>query len=343
MLNKSSAIRLKAEWEEQRAILLSFPHKHSDWQDLLQSARKCFVRIIKCIAKFESVYVCVDPRDKKGLELVQKSCKKELRAGNVQIFRVYSNDIWARDFGAISIQKNGANTLLDFGFNGWGLKFRANFDNQTNRALYKLGVFENLLTQDLILEGGSIDSNGCGLLLTTSQCLLEANRNPHLSKQEIHSRLLKIFGLKKVLWLENGSLCGDDTDSHIDNLARFIAPKTIAYAKCEDKLDVNFKPLEAMERELFALRDENDKPFRLIALPLPKARFYKGERLPASYVNFLFVNNALLVPTYKDKKSDKKALQILSDELPHLKVLGIDCTTLIKWHGSIHCASMQLY
>ena len=335
--------RLYAEWEKQRAILLALPHKYSDWKSILKEVRVCFERIIKAICVRERVYLCIDSRDKSGLKFIQQHCKKQLKSGNLQVFRILLNDTWVRDFGPISIQQNGCNENLNFIFNGWGLKFSANFDNQVNTRLHEFGILENLSRQSLVLEGGSIDSNGEGLLLTTTNCLLEPNRNAHLSKAEIEKILCETFGLKKIFWLEHGFLAGDDTDSHIDNLARFIAPKTIAYVKCEDSKDIHFENLAKMEDELKALRDESGAPFKLVPLPLPKPQFYKKERLPASYVNFLFVNGALLVPTYNDKKNDKRALEALRAELPHLEVLGIDCTTLIKWHGSLHCASMQLY
>ncbi len=341
--NPTQSPRLYAEWEKQRAILLALPHKHSDWKSMLKEARVCFEHIIKLICARERVYLCIDPRDKSGLKFIRQHCKKQLKSGNLQVFRIPLNDTWVRDFGPISITENGLNKNLNFTFNGWGLKFSANFDNQINTRLHELGILENLSKQNLVLEGGSIDSNGQNLLLTTTNCLLEPNRNAHLSKIEIEKILCETFGLTKIFWLEHGFLAGDDTDSHIDNLARFIAPKTIAYVKCEDSKDMHFEILAKMENELKALRDENDAPFKLVALPLPKAQFHKKERLPASYVNFLFINGALLVPTYNDKKNDKRALEALRAELPHLEVVGIDCSALIKWHGSLHCASMQLY
>lgn len=334
---------LRAEWEKQKSVLVGFPHKKSDWKPMLKEAQECMIAFIKRIAEFESVWVCIDPRDKDAKKFVLSSCKKEIKNGSLQVLDVRSNDVWARDFAPLTIRQNNQNILLNFGFNGWGLKFAANYDNAINTTLSAMGVFENLHTQGLILEGGSIDSNGAGIALTTTTCLLEKNRNPHLNKQELESILLRTLGLKKLLWVENGFLLGDDTDSHIDMLARFIDKHTIAYIRCEDKNDVHYKALCAMERELQSFRDLEDKPFKLIALPFPKPIYHKKERLPASYANFLFVNGGLLVPIYGDKKNDKKALHILQDALPHHRVIGVPAKTLIKWHGSLHCTTMQIY
>lgn len=334
---------LRAEWEEQRAVLVGFPHKKSDWKPLLKEAQKCMIEFIKQIAEFESVWVCVDPRDKDAKKTLLKACKKEVKNGALRIFDVRSNDIWARDFAPLTIRKNRQNLLMNFGFNGWGLKFAAHYDNAINSSLYAMGVFENLHTQALILEGGSIDSNGAGIALTTTTCLLEKNRNPHLNKQEIESTLLHTLGLKKILWVESGFLRGDDTDSHIDMLARFVDERTIAYLKCEDRDDEHYEALREMECELRGFSDLEGKAFRLIPLPFPKPIYYKKERLPASYANFLFVNGGLIVPIYGDKKNDKKALKTLQEALPNRRVVGVEATTLIKWHGSLHCASMQVY
>lgn len=334
---------LRAEWEEQKAVLVGFPHKKSDWKPILKEAQECMIAFIKCIAEFESVWVCVDPRDKDAKKLLLKACKKEVKNGMLKIFCVRSNDIWARDFAPMTIRKNRQNVLLNFGFNGWGLKFAAHYDNLINATLYAMGVFDNLHTQALVLEGGSIDSNGAGVALTTTTCLLEKNRNPHLSKQEIESTLLSTLGLKKILWVEHGFLLGDDTDSHIDMLARFIDERTIVYVKCEDTHDEHYESLCEMERELRGFSDAQGRAFRLIALPLPKPIYHKKDRLPASYANFLFVNGGVIVPTYGDKKNDKKALKILQEVLPNRRVVGVEATSLIKWHGSLHCASMQMY
>ncbi|WP_300743630.1 agmatine deiminase family protein [uncultured Helicobacter sp.] len=371
-------VRLKAEWEEQVAILMAFPHINSDWALHIDRARECFIRIIEHILCFESVILCIDVRDNEGIELLCDYFKPSSNVKNTEssaisayirthirddvpqvsitnpflphfmldshftlhIVRIHSNDTWARDFGGIGIEKAGNGEMLKFMFNGWGLKYPANYDNRIVRDIFT----PQYMTQaDMVLEGGSIESNGAGVLLTNTQCLLEPNRNPHLAQSDIESKLKAYFGLKQVLWLHNGYLEGDDTDSHIDTLARFITPDTIAYIACADREDSHFEALKCMETELKALKQPNGEPYKLIALPFTQAIYDEHkQRLPSSYANFLFVNNALLVPTYDDK-NDSKALAILSRALPHYKVVGVPCSSLILWHGSLHCVTMQLY
>lgn len=366
---KKIKYRLKAEWEEQIAILMAFPHKNSDWAIHIEVARECFVRIIEQILYFESVILCVDINDDEGMALLHTHFKKHITFAQNETFKSYNqqyglhivrvptNDTWARDFGGISVEAEGGIALFDFVFNGWGLKYPANYDNQITQNIV-CEAFKNthlsplvkrifssyrLIKTNMILEGGSIESNGAGVLLTNTQCLLEKNRNPHLSQDEIESKLKEYFGLDSVLWLTQGYLAGDDTDSHIDTLARFISEDTIAYITCDDKQDEHFESLKSMEAELRALKQSNGEPYKLIPLPFTQAIYdERGQRLPASYANFLFVNGGLLVPTYGDK-NDKKALEILSLALPTRRVVGVDCRSLILWHGSLHCVSMQVY
>lgn len=367
--------RLRAEWEKQSAILMAFPHKNSDWARYIDKARACFIHIIEHILCFESVILCVDLQDEEGIEILckhfapfqsntqsalqeyvegylntdiaqQSLIKPYLHTSNTQspytlhIMRVRTNDTWARDFGALGVESAGENKLVKCIFNGWGLKYPSHYDNAISESIF---AKKHIIKADIVLEGGSIESNGAGVLLTNTQCLLEKNRNPHLSQNEIESKLREYFGLDSVLWLHYGYLAGDDTDSHIDTLARFISEDTIAYITCDDKQDEHFESLKSMEAELQALKQPNGEPYKLVALPFTKAIYDdSGDRLPASYANFLFVNGALLVPTYGDK-NDKKALEILSKALPKHRVVGVDCHSLILWHGSLHCVSMQVY
>ncbi|PAF42290.1 agmatine deiminase family protein [Helicobacter sp. 11S03491-1] len=330
--------RLKAEWEKQQAIMLAFPHKESDWKDYIEEARENFLAIIKQIIKFEKVIVCVDTQDFEGKKILEKYTSSFL-----EIISLRTNDTWARDFGPISVVENKKIKLLDFGFNGWGLKFSANFDNQISRKLFAKGVLKGEFEMmPIILEGGSIDTDGEGRLLTNTQCLLQANRNPFLSQNQLEEKLKQYLGIKEILWLHFGYLAGDDTDSHIDTLARFLNPHTIAYVKCEDRDDEHYKELHNMEEELLRLRTKEGKAYDLIPLPLPKPIYYENQRLPASYVNFLFINNALLVPLYQDEK-DQEVLNILRSVCKNIEVIGIDCSVLIRQHGSLHCVSMQIY
>ena len=329
--------RLKAEWENQEAILLALPHANTDWQPYLKEARETFLEIIKAILPHQKVLLCVDNEDSEGLEFVQNHLDG---AQNLTIARHPLNDTWARDFGPISIEENGGVKMLDFGFNGWGLKYPSNFDNQISRRLFADKILSNLHTKDLILEGGSIDSDGEGTLLTTAQCLLEANRNPTLTKEMLESRLKLELGAQRILWLHAGYLAGDDTDSHVDTLARFLNPSTIAYIACEDREDEHYEALARMQEELKSFRTKEGKPYNLIPLPLP-CIYHDGERLPASYANFLLINGGkLLLPTYNTPELDSLAIARLS---PYYEVVPIDCSTLIRQHGSLHCVSMQLY
>ena len=322
-----------AEWEKQDGILLSFPHKESDWNPYLEEVRHVYCAIIVEILKVEScLLICKDTQE--TLEILQafwKERKIPLKLlENLYCIEMRSNDTWARDFGGITIQRGQKNIVLDFGFNGWGLKFNANFDNQITHLLKQKNIFKNTETQKLILEGGSIESNGEGLLLTNTQCLLERNRNPFYSQKQ----------LEKILWLHSGYLRGDDTDSHIDTLARFIAPNTIAYVRCTDRDDEHFKSLTKMEEELKSLRNLANKPFKLVPLPFVNAQYYENERLPATYANFLFINGAILLPIY-NTSSDKYAIEILKNVCPKHRIIPIDCSVLIRQHGSLHCISMQ--
>jgi len=326
-------VRLPAEWERQKAVLVTFPHEKSDWLPYLEEARAEFVELINNISLFCEAVVLVDSID---------SCKKYFsNIKNIRLLEVETNDTWIRDYGAISVEKEGRSDYLDFFFNGWGLKFPSNLDNQVNKKLLKLGFFSNLKTQDMVLEGGSIESNGLGEILTTTTCLLESNRNPHLGLVDIEGRLKNCFGAKKVHFLHSGHLIGDDTDAHIDTLARFATPKDILYVKCYDKNDEHFEALEAMEAELKELRSSGGEPFRLHPLPLPEAMFFEGERLPATYANFLLTNGAVIFPTY-GVPSDNEAMSVLKSVFKDIKVVPSSSKIIIRQHGSLHCSSMQI-
>ncbi len=327
-------IRLPAEWEEQKFVQLVFPHSKSDWSEYLEDAILNFVKIAKTIAKYQKCLIIAQE-----LKFVKSFFKAET---NLIFVKLQSNDTWSRDFGGITIEKNGKYKILDFTFNAWGAKFPSNFDNVISRELNKIGIFKDykFKTIPFVLEGGAIESDGEGVILTTSDCLLEVNRNPHISKKQIEKKLIKYLGAKKVLWLNSGYLAGDDTDSHIDTLARLVSTNTIAYQSCDDENDEHYKDLKKMENELKTFTNLENKPYNLVALPWIEPKYNDGERLPATYANFLIINGAVLVPTYNDK-NDKKALKIFKDIFPNRDIIGIDCSTLIKQHGSLHCVTMQ--
>jgi agmatine deiminase len=332
--------RLPAEWEEQDGILITWPHARSDWAPVLDRVEPVFIDIATQTSHFERVLITIPERE--GLEEKLEEAGADLE--KIFFFYQESNDTWARDFGPLTIYEGNTPKLLDFGFNGWGLKFAAFHDNQITRKLHRAGAFGTtpLETVGLVLEGGSIESDGEGTLLATSECLLQANRNPHLSREELEHRLFRLTGALRVLWLNNGYLAGDDTDSHIDTLARFCPADAIAYVSCDDKGDEHYEALSAMEKELKNFRTPEGRPYRLLPLPLPDPLFDdEGQRLPATYANFLVINAAVLVPSYGGKK-DGEARNIIGGAFPGRQVISIDCTPLLLQHGSLHCVTMHM-
>lgn len=332
--------RLPAEWEAQDGVLLSWPHADSDWSDDLELVEPVFAAIAAAISHYEQV-VIVAPQ----CELIMAAI---VAAGGdpdqVTLFTLPTNDTWSRDFGPITVEEGGQLRLLDFGFNGWGLKFAANHDNQMTRRLGVAGLFGKKLPQvvGLVLEGGAIESDGAGTILTTSECLLNPNRNPHLAQREIEERLHTLLGARRILWLDHGYLAGDDTDSHIDTLARLCPHDTIAYVRCDDPQDEHYDSLQRMESQLRTFRTAAGRPYRTLPLPWPQAIYGpSGERLPATYANFLIINAAVLVPTYNCGEDDA-ALAVIAQAFPDRQIIGIDCSPLILQHGSLHCVTMQL-
>jgi agmatine deiminase len=318
-------------------VQLTFPHADTDWVEMLDEALNCFVDIARAISRFQRVLVVCHS------EAATSALLADIDPARRLIVEIPSNDTWARDHGGITIFEEGRPVLLDFMFNGWGLKFPADKDNLITGELYRQGFFhvERLERPGLVLEGGGIDSDGRGTLLTTAECLLSPNRNPHLDKAATEERLKAVFGLRRVLWLHHGYLAGDDTDSHIDTLARFCDERTIAYVQCEDPADEHFAALREMERELKAFRTFDGAPYQLAPLPLPEPIFDEsGNRLPATYANFLLINGAALAPTY-GVPQDETALRRLRQAFPGREVVGIDCRPLILQHGSLHCVTMQ--
>jgi len=319
------SIRIPAEWEKQKFIVVVFPTNHKDWQHSIKNIQASYIEFINAIRKFQKcIVICDKP------EILNNFFQN---FNNIEIVNIKTNDTWIRDFGAIDFYKKKKLKSYNFKFNAWGDKFESNLDDEFNKKFYK----EELIDVNFILEGGSIDSNGDGVLLTTSKCIFNKNRNSAYKKSEILNKLKSLFGLKKIIVLNHGYLEGDDTDSHIDTLARFINKNTIAYAKCYDSHDIHFKELNLMEEEL------KKTNFKLIPLPLPKAHYFNGHRLPATYLNFVFINNAILLPTYNDSTNDKKAYKILSKEIKDRKIIPIDASIFIREHGSLHCASINHY
>lgn len=327
---------LPAEWAEQQFVQLTWPHAKTDWAYMLDEVNKCFVNIaLEIIKRQNLLIVCTDTEEVESL-------LGDADLSKITFAEMPTNDTWSRDHGAITVFEDGKPVIYDFSFNGWGLKFAANHDNHITRNLYEMGIFgeatyKNCL--DFVLEGGSIESDGEGVILTTKECLLSYNRN-HKSLEETEAALKAYFGLRQVLWLTEGYLEGDDTDSHVDTLARLCSKDTIAYVKCDDENDEHYEELYRMEKELQAFKTLEGKSYNLIALPMADEVYEDDERLPATYANFLIINGAVLLPTYNSPK-DEIAKQQLQKAFPDREIVSIDCMALIKQHGSLHCITMQ--
>lgn len=326
------------EWHKQSGVQLTWPHANTDWFDILDEVTVCYVAIAREILKREKLLIVCPEED----EVLKYFSKEEQK--HILIAELKSNDTWARDHGGISVFINNKPSLLDFKFNAWGLKFTSNLDNQITRQLYEKDIFQPEVDYvshlNFVLEGGSIESDGKGTLLTTSECLTSPNRNQPMTLDDIERFLKKAFGANRVLCLDHGYLAGDDTDNHIDTLARFCDENTIAYVKCEDENDEHFDELLKMEHQIRSFVTFDEKPYTLIPLPMADAVFSDGYRLPATYANFLIINGAVLMPTYGSVK-DEIAKKQLQQAFPDREIIGIDCRPLIKQHGSLHCVTMQ--
>ena len=332
--------RLPAEWEDQDGVLMAWPHVGTDWEPDLEAVQRVTVDIAREITKFERLVVAApDPED-----AAQCMGRGGVFLDRVRFHAVETNDTWARDFGPVTVFEDNEPIILDFGFNGWGLKFPACHDNLITRRLGDKGAFGNRHpeTVGFVLEGGSIESDGMGTILTTAECLLSANRNPHMDRSGIEALLGEKLGAERILWLENGSLAGDDTDAHVDTLARFCPDDTIIYTACDDPGDEHYGPLRDMAEELKSFRTVEGRPYRMVPLPWPHACYDEnGGRIPATYANFLIINGSVLVPTYGSKQ-DNAAIETIRKVFPDRRVTGIPCFPLLNGHGSLHCITMQI-
>lgn len=309
-----------AEWEHQSMVQLTWPHEGTDWAPILDEITAVYENMAREIRKREPLLV---------------------------VDTIPHNDTWARDHGFITVESSTLDTLhsqlllLDFKFNGWGEKFEAKLDNAINKHLYEQGLVKGIYEDhlDFVLEGGSIESDGKGTVFTTECCLMAPHRNQPLTKEEIEERLKEWLGAERIVWLQHGSLIGDDTDGHIDTLVRICPDDTLLYTG----VDKDHPDLAEMEKELQELRTIDGKPYRLLKLPLPRPIYDDGDRLPATYANYLIVNGAVLVPTYNQPDLDQEAMDIIQQAFPDRDIVGIDCCAVIKQHGSLHCCTMQYY
>jgi len=312
-----------------------FPHRKSDWVSDLRSAESVFLQMASSISALgRLVLLCEDVKYVKSL-----FCCHD----RISFVQVDTNDTWIRDFGPISVYVDGKRELLDFCFTGWGGKFEASKDDEVTKILHKKNLFipSKLSSYDFVLEGGSIESDGLCTLLSTKKCLLNPNRNPHLTLDQIEAKLSNLMGIERFLWLDHGELAGDDTDAHIDTLARFVKKDVIVYVSCDDKDDEHFTDLALMKEQLEGFKTLEGLPYKLIPLPLPSAIYKDGSRLPATYANFLITNKAILLPIYDDK-NDLKMIELFTDLFPTREVIAINSLRLIEEGGSIHCSTMHV-
>lgn len=335
---KEAVRRLPAEWERQGAVLIAWPRPDGDWQPYLDQVEPAYTALAAALARHARLLVLADQ---------PAQVATRLAGVPAQIIPATTNDTWTRDYGPITVlEADGRPCLLDFLFTGWGLKYPADHDNQATRRLHQAGLFGAADHQvpGLALEGGGIESDGAGTILTTTSCLLSPNRNPHLDRAGHVRALRRHLGAQRVLWLEHGQLEGDDTDGHVDTIARFCPQDTIAYVKCDDPSDSHHAGFTALAEELARLRTRSGRPYRLVPLPwaAPMHAPDDGRRLPASYANFLALNGAVLVPTYGQVQRDAAALAAVATAFPGWQVEGVDCAPLILQHGALHCATMQL-
>ncbi|MCR4921250.1 MAG: agmatine deiminase family protein [Bacteroidaceae bacterium] len=331
------------EWHPQSGVIITWPHAATDWAPVLPEVTRCYVHLAIEIALRERLLI-VTP-EPETLEHFLREQLPQNALANISLHRIPTNDTWTRDHGPLCLLTERGVRLMDFCFNGWGEKFPAELDNAITRQLWDEGIFNGEYEDhlDFVLEGGSVESDGQGTLLTTTHCLTAPHRNQPLSQADIELRLLHYFRAQRILWLDHGYLAGDDTDSHIDTLARFCAPETIAYVKCTDPTDEHYEELSKMEEQLREFRTLWGEPYSFVPLPMPQPCYdNSGCRLPATYANFLIINGAVLMPTYGQPTIDKAAQAQLQQAFPRHEIVPIDCRTLILQHGSLHCSAMQL-
>ncbi len=348
---------LPAEWEPQSIIQLTWPHALTDWAYCLDEITSTFVALADVITRYEGLLI-VTPDEGSTRQTLARTLTP-VQMTRVMICQCDTNDTWARDHGALTLLHRDGTTscdggeqpdcgavsplLLDFRFNGWGEKFPAAFDNAINRHLKASGIFDVLMEDhdDFVLEGGSVESDGKGTVFTTSQCLMAPHRNQPLSMEEIEEQLKSRLRADRIVWLHHGNLVGDDTDGHIDTIVRCAPGNTLLYVCCDDEDDEQYADFQNLQSELLSLRTTEGAPYHLLSLPMPEAIYEDGERLPATYANFVILNGAVIVPTYHQPELDRKALHTIRQAFPGRDIIPLDARTVIRQHGSLHCLTMQ--
>lgn len=329
--------------------MLTWPHQATDWAPYLKEITETYVKMADAITRYEQLVIATPHPIQVGAMLSGRLTPEQMT--RVYICFCKTNDTWARDHGPITLRSDdGKLTMLDFRFNGWGEKFEATLDNNVTRTLHEDGAFDTETkgtprladNDDFVLEGGAIESDGKGTIMTTECCLMAPNRNQPMDKEDIEEELRFRLKAKRIIWLKHGSLIGDDTDGHIDTIVRLAPNDTLLYNKCTDENDEQYADFVALEEELKELRTLDGKPYKLIPLPQPDAIYDEGERLPATYANFLIINGAVLVPTYNQEEKDKEACEAVKKAFPDREIIPIDSRTIVRQHGSIHCCTMQV-
>lgn len=346
---ETGKFRLPAEWEPQWGVLLTWPHEYTDWAPYLQDIIDTMAVMAREIALRENVVIVAWNKNLVPMDLQENE--------HVYITSFPTDDTWARDHGPITLvrsesqgAKGGEQELprwLDFKFNGWGEKFQADFDNLVPLKLRAFSSFYQYFDiedhEDFVLEGGSIECDGQGTVFTTSQCLLALHRNQSLTQEEIEQELKCRLRVERIVWLDHGNLLGDDTDGHIDTIVRVAPDNTLVYVGCDDPDDEQYEDFQQLEAQLQSLRTGDDQPYRLLKLPMPAAIYEEdGERLPATYANFLVINGAVLVPVYGQEENDRQAMEVIRQAFPDREMVPIDSRTIIRQHGSVHCLTMQI-
>ena len=315
-----------AEWEPQRLIQLTWPHAATDWKDYLNDITETFIALAQVITRHEGLLIVTPDVEDTRSKLAMSLTPEEM--AQVTFFECPTNDTWARDHAALTLidRENATTTplLLDFRFNGWGEKFPAQLDNAITRHLAEGGLFQVPLEdhEDFVLEGGSVESDGKGTVFTTAQCLLAPHRNQPLTIEEIEEQLKLRLRADRIVWLHHGNLVGDDTDGHIDTIVRCAPDDTLLYVCCEDESDEQFADFQMLQEELRMLRTPEGEPYRLLPLPMPDAIYEEGDRLPATYANFVILNGAVIVPTYAQSDNDARALSIIQQAFPDHAIIG---------------------
>lgn len=331
---------MPAEWEPQEAIWLSWPNRRKTWHRKYRPIPAKFAEIAAAISRFEpvrfNVPAVVQPRAKALLNRAKADLSR------IEFFDHVTDDAWCRDHGPIFVKhrKTGEVAVTDWQFNAWGGKYPKSKDDNAIPSKVAAALHLRRFANPMVLEGGSLDVNGEGLLLTTEACLLNPNRNPHLSREDIEQSLRDFLGVKTIMWLGDG-IEGDDTDGHVDDLSRFYRPDGIVTAVESNPRDINFRALRENLDRLRSLRTPAGKKFKIVELPMPAPLYHGKQRLPATHANFLVLNGAVLMPAFGNAKRDRQAAEILGDCFPRREIVPVDCRDLVIGRGTLHCISQH--